>query len=91
MEDTKKEFDTELFKTYVKEAKKAFPDVDLNLLEYACGSYIYYDLNGVEKPIDEENNNFINANKEIQELIARTKELDKELERNKSTEVSITA
>jgi hypothetical protein len=47
-------------------------------LEYAISEYLLYDVEKRERPI-EENEDFIKANKVIEELIAQREKINKEL------------
>ncbi len=52
--------------------------MDLHLLEYFVASYLLYDVEKREKLI-EENEEFIRANKAIEDLIAQRDKINKEL------------
>jgi hypothetical protein len=58
-------------------AKKQYPDVDINLLEYAIADYLIYDVENNERPT-EDNEDFIRANIVIEQLIEQKRILDKE-------------
>jgi hypothetical protein len=53
---------------YLQILVKKYPKVDLHLLEYVVASYLLYDVEKQEKP-KEVNEDFIKANKVIEELI----------------------
>ena len=59
-------------------AKKQYPDVDVHLLEYAIADYLIYDVEKNERPT-EHNEDFIRANKVIEDLKEQKRILDKEL------------
>ena len=63
-------FDRETIDKYLEILVKKYPKVDLHLLEYVVASYLLYDVEKREKPI-EENEEFIRANKVIEDLIAQ--------------------
>jgi hypothetical protein len=71
-------FDRETIDKYLVIAKKQYPDIDIHLLEYAISEYLLYDVEKRERPI-EENEDFIKANKVIEELIAQREKINKEL------------
>ena len=59
-------FDRETIDKYLVIAKKQYPDIDIHLLEYAISEYLLYDVEKRERPI-EENEDFLKANKVIEE------------------------
>ena len=63
-------FDRETIDKYLVIAKKQYPDVDIHLLEYAIADYLIYDVEKKERP-KEDNDDFIRANKVIEELIEK--------------------
>jgi hypothetical protein len=65
----------DLFNHLCSMAKEKNPTVDINLIEYSVASYLYYDVNKIEKPIDE-NEDFIKSNNKIKELIEETKKVN---------------
>lgn len=71
-------FDRETIDKYLVAAKKQFPDVDIHLLEYAIADYLIYDVEKNERPT-EDHEDFIKANKTIEELIEQKRILDKEI------------
>jgi hypothetical protein len=71
-------FDRETMDKYLEILVKKYPKVDLHLLEYVVASYLLYDVEKREKPI-EENEEFIRANKVIEDLIAQRDKINKEL------------
>ena len=71
-------FDRETIDKYLEILVKKYPKVDLHLLEYIVASYLLYDVEKQEKP-KEENEDFIKANKVIQELIEKREKINKEL------------
>jgi hypothetical protein len=71
-------FDRETMDKYLEILVKKYPKVDLHLLEYVVASYLLYDVEKREKPI-EENEEFIRANKVIENLIAQRDKINKEL------------
>ena len=71
-------FDRETIDKYLEVLVKKYPKVDLHLLEYVVASYLLYDVEKREKPI-EENEEFIRANKVIEDLIAQRDKINKEL------------
>ena len=71
-------FDRETIDKYLEILVKKYPKVDLHLLEYVVASYLLYDVEKREKPI-EENEEFIRANKVIEDLIAQRDKINKEL------------
>ena len=71
-------FDRERIDKYLVMAKKQYPEVDIHLLEYAIADYLIYDVEKNERPT-EEMEDFIKANKVIQELIEQKRILDKEI------------
>jgi hypothetical protein len=71
-------FDRETIDKYLEILVKKYPKVDLHLLEYVVASYLLYDVEKREKPI-EENEEFIRANKVIENLIAQRDKINKEL------------
>ena len=71
-------FDRETIDKYLEILVKKYPKVDLHLLEYVVASYLLYDVEKREKPI-EENEEFIRANKVIEELIEQRERINKEL------------
>ena len=70
-------FDRETIDKYLEILVKKYPRVDLHLLEYIVASYLLYDVEKREKP-KEENEEFVKANKVIEELIEKRKIIDKE-------------
>ena len=70
-------FDRETIDKYLVMAKKQFPDVDVHLLEYAIADYLIYDVEKNERPT-KDSEDFIRANKVIEELIEQKRILDKE-------------
>ena len=73
------ELDTYLYYHYVVLAKKLYPNVDLNLIEYSVACHLIYDIRGEKRP-DENTPEFIRANERIKQLIEDTRNLTKELE-----------
>ena len=71
-------FDRETIDKYLEILVKKYPKVDLHLLEYIVASYLLYDVEKREKP-KEENEDFIKANKVIEELIEQREKINKEL------------
>ena len=71
-------FNRETIDKYLEILVKKYPKVDLHLLEYVVASYLLYDVEKQEKPI-EENEDFIKSKKVIEELIEKRKNIDKEL------------
>jgi hypothetical protein len=71
-------FDRETIDKYLVMAKKQYPDVDVHLLEYAIADYLIYDVEKNERPT-EDHEDFIKANKTIEELIEQKRILDKEI------------
>ena len=71
-------FDRETIDKYLEILVKKYPRVDLHLLEYIVASYLLYDVEKRDKP-KEENEEFVKANKVIDELIEKRKLIDKEL------------
>jgi len=71
-------FDRETIDKYLEILVKKYPKVDLHLLEYVVASYLLYDVEKREKPI-EKNEDFIKANKVIEELIEQRERINKEL------------
>ena len=71
-------FDRETMDKYLEILVKKYPKVDLHLLEYVVASYLLYDVEKREKPI-EENEDFIKANKVIEELIEQRERINREL------------
>ena len=71
-------FNRESIDKYLEILVKKYPKVDLHLLEYVVASYLLYDVEKREKPI-EENEEFIRANKVIEQLIEQRDRINKEL------------
>ena len=71
-------FDRPTIDKYLIMAKKQYPDIDIHLLEYAIADYLIYDVEKNERPT-EDNEDFIRANKVIEELMEKKRTLDKEL------------
>ena len=71
-------FNRETIDKYLEILVKKYPKVDLHILEYIVASYLLYDVEKQEKP-KEENEDFIKANKVVEELIEQRKMIDKEL------------
>ena len=71
-------FNRETIDKYLEILVKKYPKVDLHILEYIVASYLLYDVEKQEKP-KEQNEDFIKANKVIEELIEKRKIIDKEL------------
>ena len=71
-------FDRETIDKYLEILVKKYPRVDLHLLEYIVASFLLYDVEKQEKP-KEENEEFVKANKVIEELIEQRKRVEKEL------------
>ncbi len=71
-------FDRETIDKYLVIAKKEYPNIDTHLLEYSISEYLLYDVEKRERPV-EENEDFIKANKVIEELIAQREKINKEL------------
>lgn len=76
-----KEFNLDDFYNLLVQAKKQFPKVDNTLLQFAVGSYLMYEVGGIPKP-DDSNEEYINVNRKLAELIENTKEITKEIEEN---------
>lgn len=76
-----KEFNLDDFYNLLVQAKKQFPKVDTTLLQFAVGSYLMYEVGGIPKP-DDSNEEYINVNRKLAELIENTKEITKEIEEN---------
>jgi hypothetical protein len=74
-------FDRETIDKYLEILVKKYPKVDLHLLEYIVASYLLYDVEKQEKP-KEVNEDFIKANKVIEELIEQRNKVNKELSEN---------
>jgi hypothetical protein len=70
-------FDRETIDKYLEILVKKYPKVDLHLLEYIVASYLLYDVEKQEKP-KEVNEDFIKANKVIEELIEQRNKVNKE-------------
>ena len=71
-------FDRETIDKYLVVAKKQYPDVDVHLLEYAIADYLIYYVEKNERPT-EDHEDFIKANKTVEELIEQKRILDKEI------------
>ena len=71
-------FNRETIDKYLEILVKKYPKVDLHILEYIVASYLLYDVEKQEKP-KEENEDFIKANKVVEELIEQRKRVEKEL------------
>jgi hypothetical protein len=71
-------FDRPTIDKYLVMAKKQYPDIDIHFLEYAIADYLIYDVEKNERPT-EDNEDFIRANKVIEELKEQKRILDKEL------------
>ena len=71
-------FNRETIDKYLEILVKKYPKVDLHLLEYIVASYLLYDVEKQEKP-EGENEDFIKANKVVEELIEQRKRVEKEL------------
>ena len=71
-------FDRQTIDKYLVMAKKQYPDIDMHLLEYAISDYLIYDVEKNERPT-EDNDDFIRANKVIEELKEQKRILDKEI------------
>ena len=71
-------FNRETIDKYLEILVKKYPKVDLHILEYIVASYLLYDIEKQEKP-KEENEDFIKANKVVEELIQQRKRVEKEL------------
>jgi hypothetical protein len=71
-------FDRETIDKYLEILVKKYPKVDLHLLEYIVASYLLYDVEKQAKP-EGENEDFIKANKVIEELIQQREKINKEL------------
>ena len=71
-------FNRETIDKYLEIQIKKYPKVDLHLLEYVVASYLLYDVEKKEKP-EGENEDFIKANKVVEELIEQRKRVEKEL------------
>jgi len=71
-------FDRSTIDKYLVMAKKQYPEVDIHLLEYAIADYLIYDVEKNERPT-EEMEDFIKANKVIEELKEQKRILDKEI------------
>ena len=71
-------FDRETMDKYLEILIKKYPKVDLHLLEYVVASYLLYDVEKQEKP-KVVNEDFIKANKVIEELIEQRERINKEL------------
>ena len=71
-------FDRPTKDKYLVMAKKQYPDIDIHLLEYAIADYLIYDVEKNERPT-EDNEDFIRANKVIEDLKEQKRILDKEL------------
>ena len=69
-------FNRENIDKYLLMAKKEYPDIDINLLEYAVSSYVLSDCEGVEKP-NNENEEYLRAQASINKLIEQTKKINK--------------
>lgn len=84
------DFDIDEFNHYLALSKKSFPDVDLSLIQFSVASYLIYDVKGIKRP-DETNEEFIRVNNKIEELIKNTKQITKEIEENqkKACEASV--
>ena len=67
--------DPELFKLYVEMAKKENKTVDINLIEYAVGSYLYYEHNKIERPLNE-SKEFEKINNQMIKLIEESKKIN---------------
>jgi len=74
-------FNRETIDKYLEILIKKYPKVDLHLLEYIVASYLLYDVEKQEKP-KEVNEDFIKANKVIEELIEQRNKVNKELSEN---------
>jgi len=72
-------FNRENIDKYLIIAKKEYPDIDINLLEYAVSSYLLYDCDNVEKRNDETNEEFLRAQASINKFIEETAKINKEL------------
>ena len=71
-------FDRSTIDKYLVMAKKQYPKVDIHFLEYAIADYLIYDVEKNERPT-EDHEDFIKANKTIEELIEQKRILDKEI------------
>jgi hypothetical protein len=62
-----KEFDVKRFEELVNQIKDENPKIDIELCKYIAGSYLLYDVMGIEKPTDE-HEQFKKANQIISDL-----------------------
>lgn len=68
-------FDEKRFVELVEQIKQENPKIDIEMCKYIAGSYLIYDVMGVEKPTDELQE-FQKANKIIEELTAYSVEIE---------------
>ena len=62
-----KEFDIKRFEELVNQIKEEHPKLDIEMCKYIAGSYLIYDVMGVEKPTDDLEE-FEKANEMIKDL-----------------------
>jgi len=74
-------FDIEEYNHFVKLTKDTHKDIDLHMIEFIVGSYLFYDKMKIEKP-DENSPDFIKQNEIIKKLIQNTKKIEQELFEN---------
>lgn len=74
-------FDKDEYNHFVKLTKDTYKDIDIHMIEYIVGSYLFYDKMKLERP-DENTPEFIKQNEIIKELIQNTKKIEQELFEN---------
>ena len=68
-------FDEKRFVKLVEQIKEEHPSLDIEMCKYIAGSYLLYDVMGIEKPTDELEE-FKKANKVIEELTSYSLEIE---------------
>jgi len=68
-------FDIKRFEELVQQIKDENPKLDIEFCKYIAGSYLLYDVMGIEKP-NEESEQFLKANKIIDELTDKMEQVE---------------
>jgi hypothetical protein len=69
------EFDEELYKNYLENAKKEFPDIDTHFLEFAIAEYMYKNIYNITEKHPNAEEDFKRANQQMEILIQQSKEI----------------
>ena len=84
-DDTFTLFKLDEYNHYLMLAKRDYKDIDTHILEYLIASYLIYDIKGITRP-DENNEEFIRVENKFKELLEKERLEKERLEKEEKEE-----